>query len=128
MKLAPVRKSIYRLPALAELMGAANRRYLECLSALDDVSAGVTQLDRVTSPVREGERTYRGFNFIASDDVAVLRALVCGEFTIAYHNRRQYEPPALLIVPRFRQPRGLRRLPGLQARDNSLFIRSFSVR
>lgn len=83
MKLAPVRKSIYSLPALADLMGAANRRYLEFLSALDDVSAGVKQLDRVTSPAREGERTFRGFNFTASADVAVLRALVRGEFTIS---------------------------------------------
>jgi hypothetical protein len=83
MKLAPVRKTIYSLPALADLMGAANRRYLEFLSAIDDVSVGAKQLDRVTSPVREGERTYRGFNFLAADDVALLRAITRGEFTIS---------------------------------------------
>jgi hypothetical protein len=83
MKLAPVRKTIYSLPALADLMGAANRRYLEFLSEIDDVSLGVKQLDRVTQPVRDGERTFRGFNFLAGDDVALLRAITRGEFTIS---------------------------------------------
>lgn len=88
MKLAPVRKSIYSLPALADLMGAANRRYLEFLSAIDDVSVGAKQLDRVTSPVREGKRSYRGFNFLAADDVELLRAIARGEFTISgFQNR-----------------------------------------
>lgn len=83
MKVAPVRKSIYSLPALADLMGAANRRYLEFLSTLDDASPGMKQLERVTTPVRDGERTYRGFNFLAPDDVAVLRTLVRGEFNLS---------------------------------------------
>jgi hypothetical protein len=83
MKLAPVRKTIYSLGALVDLMGAANRRYLEFLSALDDSSPGARQLDRVTSPVREGERTYRGFNLLAKDDVTLLRAISRGEFNIS---------------------------------------------
>jgi hypothetical protein len=83
MKLAPVRKTIYSLPALADLMGAANRRYLEFLSEIDDVSLGVKQLDRVTHPVRDGERTFRGFNLLAGDDVTLLRAITRGEFTIS---------------------------------------------
>lgn len=83
MKLAPVRKSIYSLPAVADLMGAANRRYLEFLSTIDDLSAGVKQLDRVTAPAHEGKRTYRGFNFMAVADVGLLRAISRGEFTIS---------------------------------------------
>jgi hypothetical protein len=83
MKLAPVRKTIYSLPALADLMGAANRRYLEFLSALDDVSPGAKQLDRVTHPVREGDRTFRGFNLLAAEDITLLRAITRGEFTIS---------------------------------------------
>ena len=39
-KWAPMRKSIYSLPALRELLAAANRRYLEFLSALEDPRAG----------------------------------------------------------------------------------------
>lgn len=83
MKTAPVRKSIYSLPVLADLMGAANRRYLAFLSTLDDASPGLKPLERVTTPVRDGERTYRGFNFLAPDDVAVLRTLLRGEFNIS---------------------------------------------
>jgi hypothetical protein len=96
LKVAPVRKSIYSLPALADLMGAANRRYLEFLSTLDDASPGLKPLTRVTTPAREGERTYRGFNFLAPDDVAVLRALVRGEFNISgFQNKdlRRALPP-----------------------------------
>lgn len=81
LKNAPVRKTIYSLPALADLMGAANRRYLEFLSTLDDASPGLKQLDRVSATVREGERTYRGFNFLASPDVELLRTVARGEFT-----------------------------------------------
>jgi len=88
MKLAPVRKTIYSLPALADLMGAANRRYLEFLSALDDVSPGAQRLDHVTHPVREGDRTFRGFNLLAGEDVTLLRAITRGEFTISgFQNR-----------------------------------------
>lgn len=83
MKLAPMRKTIYSLPPLAVLTQAANRRYLAFLSTLEDPSAGLPQLDRVTRPVREGDRTYRGFNFLADDDVTLLLAITRGEFNIS---------------------------------------------
>lgn len=83
MKLAPMRKTIYSMPPLAELMRAANRRYLEFLSTLDDSSTGPKQLDRVTRPVREGERTYRGFNFLCDEDANLLLAITRGEFNIS---------------------------------------------
>ena len=51
-KLAPVKKSIYSLIDLRELLLGCNRRYIAHLSALDDFSAGVRALDRVTKPVR----------------------------------------------------------------------------
>ncbi len=82
MKVAPVRKTLYSLPALAALMGAANRRYLEFLSTLEDTSAGPRQLDRLTHRVREGERSYRGFNFLCGEDLALLLALTRGEFNL----------------------------------------------
>lgn len=96
MKVAPVRKSIYSLPALADLMGAANRRYLEFLSTLEDSSPGLKPLERVTTPVREGRRTYRGFNFLAPTEVRLLRALGRGEFNLSgFQNKhlRAHLPP-----------------------------------
>ncbi len=89
MKLAPLRKSIYSLPILRELMLAANRRYLEFISDLDDPSPGARNLDRISTPVRQGDRSYRGFNLFDRDDVDLLLAVVRGEFQISgFSNRR----------------------------------------
>jgi len=38
-KLAPLKKTIYSLPTLVQLMGAANRRYLKYLSAIEEPTA-----------------------------------------------------------------------------------------
>lgn len=92
MKIAPVKKSIYSLPALAELMGAANRRYLEFLSCLDDPSAGIRDLEKLSRQARDGERTYPGFNLFASSDLALFEALVRGEFQLhGFQNRHLQE-------------------------------------
>ena len=47
---APVKKTIYSLIDLREILLGCNRRYLAHLSALDDFSAGVRALDRLTRP------------------------------------------------------------------------------
>lgn len=87
-KLAPVKKSIYSLPALAELMGACNRRYLEFLSTLDDPSAGLRALDKLGQTVRNGEHTYRGFNLFDNKDLKLFEAIARGDFTISgFQNR-----------------------------------------
>ena len=54
-ELAPVKKTIYSLIDLREILLGCNRRYLAHLSALDDFSAGVRALDRLTRP-RESRR------------------------------------------------------------------------
>lgn len=88
LKLAPVRKSIYSLPTLDELMRAANRRYLEFLSSLDDWSAGLKHLDQVTRPVQEGTRNYPGFNPLRAEDRLLFEVLARGEFNISgFQNR-----------------------------------------
>ena len=68
-KLAPVKKSIYSLVDLRELLLGCNRRYIAHLSALDDFSAGVRALDRVDG------RTIKGINFFEPGDSALLHAL-----------------------------------------------------
>jgi hypothetical protein len=49
MKNAPMRKTIYSLGVLAQLMGAANRRYLEFISALDTPESGIKELKKTLS-------------------------------------------------------------------------------
>ena len=73
--LAPVQKSIYSLIDLREILFGCNRRYLEHLSALDDFSAGVRALDRVTRPRVVGDKTVKGINFFDPTDKALLQAL-----------------------------------------------------
>lgn len=82
-KLAPMKRSLYSLPALREVMAAANRRYLEFLSALDDPTAGITSLDRISHPTRKGERSYRGFNLFTQDDRQIFERILQGQFNIS---------------------------------------------
>jgi len=88
-KLAPVRKSIYSLPVLRALMGAATRRYLDFLAAIDDPSPGLRSLEKISTPVREGDRSYRGFNLFHGPDLTLFRAILRGEFTISGFQARQ---------------------------------------
>jgi len=74
-ELAPVKKSIYSLIDLREILFGCNRRYLEHLSALDDFSAGVRALDRLTKPRQVEDKTVKGINFFDPGDNALLHAL-----------------------------------------------------
>jgi len=88
MKLAPMKKSIYSLPELMELLEAANRRYLEFLRTLDDPTAGVKRLEKIADPVHDDGRCHRGFNLFAGDDLDLFQAISRGQFTISgFRNR-----------------------------------------
>ena len=82
-KWASMQKTIYSLPALRKLLEAANRRYLEFLSALEDPRNGRDKLDKLSQPVTQEGRSYAGFNLFDTDDDALLRAVLNGEFNIA---------------------------------------------
>jgi hypothetical protein len=82
-KWASMQKTIYRLPALRELLEAANRRYLEFLSAIEDPRAGRNKLDKLSQPVEQEGRRYSGFNLFDQNDEYLLCAIVRGEFNIS---------------------------------------------
>lgn len=82
-KLAPMQKTIYSLGPLREALAAANRRYLAFLSDLADSTAGVQQVERLAEPIRQDERSYRGFNLCSADDLALFVALARGEWQIS---------------------------------------------
>ena len=98
-KYAPMKKTIYSLGALREVLGAANRRYLEFLSSLDDPSGGVGKLKRLSATVHEQARSYRGFNFFDPEDELLFEVIARGEFNISG----------------FRNKTLRRRLPGLSS-------------
>ena len=82
IKSAPLRKSIYSIGVVRTLFAAANRRYLEFLAAVEDPGAGICNLEQISRPVRQRDRSHRGFNFFSGDDLQLLLALARGEFTI----------------------------------------------
>jgi hypothetical protein len=83
MKYADMLKSIYSLPALRELLVAANRRYLEFLSALEDNTVGTDKLNKISRRVEENDRSYRGFNFFNDEDRELFEVLARGEFNMS---------------------------------------------
>jgi hypothetical protein len=82
-KWASMQKTIYSLPALRELLEAANRRYIEFLSAIEDPRAGRNRLDKLSQPVEQEGRRYSGFNLFDPDDENLLCSIVRGEFNIS---------------------------------------------
>jgi hypothetical protein len=110
--LAPVKKTIYSLIDLREILFSCNRRYLEHLSALDDFSAGVRALDRVTKPRVVGDKTVKGINFFEPGDSALLHALQDPKVNIAGIRRGELIPDLGMFSPA-RLSRQLRRLRDL---------------
>jgi hypothetical protein len=88
-KLAPVRKSIYSLPVLRHLLGAGTHRYLDFLAAIEDPRPGLRALEKIATPVQDGERSYRGFNLFHRPDLDLFRTILRGEFTISGFQARQ---------------------------------------
>jgi len=82
-KLAPLKKSIYSLRDLRKLLLAANLRYLDFISRLDEPSIGMKALDKVTRPVQHEGRNYNGFNFFSRTDQQLFEVLVRGEHNIS---------------------------------------------
>ncbi len=89
MQYAPMKKTIYRLGALPEALMAANRRYLEFISAIDDPSDGLHRLGKLSQTVHEQARSYKGFNFFDAKDEALFEVIARGEFNISgFRNKR----------------------------------------
>jgi hypothetical protein len=78
-----MQKTIYSLPALRELLAAANRRYLEFISTIDDPSSGNDKLQKLSRPAKDNDRSVPGFNFFDPDDQLLLEAVARGEYNIS---------------------------------------------
>ena len=83
MAWAEMKKTIYSLAPLRELLLAANRRYLEFISTIEDDKAGADKLNKVSQTVQENDRRYRGFNFFDPNDEELFRSLGNGAFNIS---------------------------------------------
>jgi hypothetical protein len=108
-ELAGVKKSIYSLIDLREILLGCNRRYLAHLSALDDYAGGVRALERLTKPRKIDEKTVKGINFFEPGDSALLHALQNPRVNIAGVRRADLLPELEMFSPN-RLSRQLRRL------------------
>jgi hypothetical protein len=109
---APMKKNIYSLGDLTGILFACNRRYLAHLSALDDFSAGVRLLDRVTRPRKVDGKTVKGIDFFNPTERTLLGALQNPKFNIAGVRRADLAPLLSKLSPSAlsRQIRRLRHL------------------
>jgi hypothetical protein len=91
-ELAAVKKSIYSLIDLREILLGCNRRYLEFLSALDDFSAGRRRLDTLTTPKEVKGHRIKGFNFFDKTEHSLLCSLQRPQFNISGIRRADLKP------------------------------------
>ena len=91
-------------------MLGCDRRSLEHLCALDDFSAGVGALDRLTKPRTVDDRTIKGINFFDPTDNALPHALLNPRVNIAGVRRADFASLLERLSPDrlSRQPRRLR--------------------
>jgi predicted transcriptional regulator len=82
-EVARMKKGIYSLGYLAGTLKSSNKRYIEFISAFDNRVAGRKKLESIGRPVTENNRKYKGFNFFSEDDLAILLAILRGEFNIS---------------------------------------------
>ena len=85
---APMKKTIYSLPALQECLLAANQRYLKFISAIATPEVGVEKLHRLAETKVENNRRYKGFNLFSEEDSCLIRALLSGEFCLSGFTNR----------------------------------------
>lgn len=81
-ELAPLKKTIYSLIDLREILLGCNQRYLAFLSSLDDPSAGERDLQRLSQPRIGADPSVKGLNFFDASEQTLLRALQLGKFNI----------------------------------------------
>ena len=81
-KEASMKKNIYSLKPLREIVSASNNRYLEFISAIDDDTIGHKKLEKATEPKAVQNRNYKGLNFFCKADKKIVLALARGEFNI----------------------------------------------
>jgi hypothetical protein len=86
---APMKKTIHSLPALCELLFAANQRYLKFISTIATPQVGVQKLHKLAETKIEKNHRYKGFNLFSEEDTCLFRSLLQGEFCISGFTNKQ---------------------------------------
>jgi hypothetical protein len=86
---APMKKTIHSLPALRELLFAANQRYLKFISSIATPHVGVEKLHKLAETKTENQHHHKGFNLFSEEDTCLFRTLLQGEFFISGFTNKQ---------------------------------------
>ena len=78
----PMNKGVVNLPAYARVASAANQRYLNALSTVDDPSTAYQNVKELVGSKQVAGRRYAGFNPACPDHVALFQALLAGEYVL----------------------------------------------
>lgn len=108
-KLAPLKKSIYSIIDLREILLGCNNRYLEFLASLNDYSNGRRALLQLTKTKTSHNTQVRGFNFFDANEQDLLRAIQRPEHNI-HGFRRADLKKHLPVVSNEKLSRYLKRL------------------
>jgi len=88
----PMNKGVANLPSYQRVARAANERYLEALSVVDDPAPAYQQMShltksKVTKSKQGKKRTYAGFNPARADHAQLFRAVLSGDHLLrGFHN------------------------------------------
>lgn len=75
----PMNKGVANLYQYRSVAHAANTRYLNALSVVDDPAPAYQQVESIARPKEVNRRTYAGFNPARKEEVELLRALLDGK-------------------------------------------------
>lgn len=81
-KLAPLRKNIYSLRDLRQVMHAANDRYLAFMACLDNPDAAQKAIAKMAAPAKAKGHSFRGFNLFLDPDYQLFLTLGRGDWAI----------------------------------------------
>ncbi len=81
-KVAHVKKGIYSLVPLQDILSRASHRYLEFISTFDDNRVKSVNLNKISKNVTDKNHTYKGFNFFNDEDQQIFLTIARGEYNI----------------------------------------------
>jgi hypothetical protein len=106
----PMTKGVTGLPRFAQVARSANHKYLTAMSVANDPAPAQALLHLCTRRVQHNNKSYRGFNPGAEEDIALFKALLQGRNNL--HGFRNADIRTLLYPNATDNPQVQRRLAG----------------
>ena len=82
MAWCPMNKSVINLYRYREVALAANERYLDALSVVENSAPAYRRVEKITEPVVKAGRSYAGFNPASGQDVKLFAAVLDGDHIV----------------------------------------------